>query len=44
MTISIVKNHSGDTVGIITGCYAQLDHSYSWALEYVRALPPRSKA
>jgi len=31
MTISIIKNHSGDTVGIITGCSAQLDYSYSWA-------------
>jgi excisionase family DNA binding protein len=31
MTISIIKNHSGDPVGIITGCYAQLDHSYTWA-------------
>lgn len=41
MTISIIQNHSGDTVGIITGCYAKLDHSYSWAKhsELVEYLP-----
>lgn len=31
MTISIITNHSGDTVGIIAGCYALLDPSYTWA-------------
>lgn len=31
MTISIIKNHSGDPVGIIAGCYALLDPSYTWA-------------
>jgi excisionase family DNA binding protein len=46
MTISIIKNHSGETVGIIAGCYALLDPSYTWAKhsELVEYLPAAVKS
>lgn len=31
ITITIINNPSGEPVGIIAGCYAQIDSAYTWA-------------